>query len=286
MTYYRKESGKDMKRTAFSPHDKIYIHHLESSKKHNMSVQHYHDSYEVYLQLEGKRYIFYDNVCYTMERGDLAVFPPFVIHYAESREVDYYERYVLNIREEAMYAILNQEETHLLMSRLNAGIIHLSESQLKELCYYYKNAESSLKNTGFLAQKLLFSAVLQLLMYVVKCQGEEPQAKEGRNRISAPVIQALNYINMHYQEEMTLDRIAEVVSVSKYHFSRSFKNITGATVLEYLNNVRLTKAHSLLIYTDATIGEIAEKTGFGSTTNLTRAFKKAYGMSPTKFRKK
>ena len=36
-----------------------------------MSVQHYHDTYEIYLQLSGKRYLFYDNTCYTLERGDL-----------------------------------------------------------------------------------------------------------------------------------------------------------------------------------------------------------------------
>lgn len=39
-----------------------------------MSVQHYHDAYEIYFQLEGKRYVFLDNICYTLKRGDVAIF--------------------------------------------------------------------------------------------------------------------------------------------------------------------------------------------------------------------
>ena len=45
-----------MKRTAFSSHKELYVQYLKSENKHNMSVQHYHDTYEIYLQLSGKRY--------------------------------------------------------------------------------------------------------------------------------------------------------------------------------------------------------------------------------------
>ena len=43
-----------MKRTAFSLHNELYVQYLKSENKHNMSVQHYHDTYEIYLQLSGK----------------------------------------------------------------------------------------------------------------------------------------------------------------------------------------------------------------------------------------
>lgn len=62
-----------MKRTAFSSHNELYVQCLKSENKHNMSVQHYHDTYEIYLQLSGKRYLFYDNTCYTLERGNLRI---------------------------------------------------------------------------------------------------------------------------------------------------------------------------------------------------------------------
>lgn len=74
--------------------------------------------------------------------------------------------------------------------------------------------------------------------------------------------------------------------MNKYHLCHTFKEITGATVLEYLNNVRLSKAHSLLMDTGYSMEEIARETDFSSSLNLTRVFKKAYGMAPTQFRKR
>lgn len=68
-------------------------------EKHDMPVQHYHDGYEIFLMLGGKRYLFYDNICFTLERGDMAVLRPFDIHYAQSRDAEYYERFVLNFSE-------------------------------------------------------------------------------------------------------------------------------------------------------------------------------------------
>ena len=102
-----------MKRTAFSLHDGIFIQHLKTEQKHNMPVQHYHDDYEIYLQLNGKRYL----LCYTLECGDMAVFRSFTIHCAESRESDYYERYVLNSQHENLSSILTNSELHLLCKK-------------------------------------------------------------------------------------------------------------------------------------------------------------------------
>lgn len=52
-----------VKETAFSPHTDLYVQYMELSEKNNMSVQHYHDAYEIYLQLSGKRYLFHDDNC-------------------------------------------------------------------------------------------------------------------------------------------------------------------------------------------------------------------------------
>ena len=107
-----------MKRKAFSPHDDIYIQYLRNMEKHDMPVQHYHDGYEIFLMLGGKRYLFYDNICFTLERGDMAVLRPFDIHYAQSRDAEYYERFVLNFSETALSALLSREELRLLREKL------------------------------------------------------------------------------------------------------------------------------------------------------------------------
>lgn len=62
-----------MKRTAFSPHDDIYVNYIKETKRHDSRVQHYHDEYEIYFQIQGKRYIFFDNMCYALKRGDMLI---------------------------------------------------------------------------------------------------------------------------------------------------------------------------------------------------------------------
>ncbi|MDO5398938.1 MAG: AraC family transcriptional regulator [bacterium] len=273
-----------MKATAFSPHDGIYVQHLKTSRKHDMPVQHYHDGYEMYLQLDGKRYLFYDNICYTLERGDIAIFKPFEIHYAESRDVDYYERYVLNFQADVLRAILSDAELHLLLDeKIRSCVVHLSPEDTEDIFGYFQRADLYLKQSGFLAEKLLCSAVLQLIMKAV-IHTYDSTATAGE-RVAPQIITAMNYINKYYKENIDLEKLSSVACMSKYYFCRKFHEATGATALEYLNNIRLTKVHNLLLNTNMTIDEIASQTGFMSAVNLARSFKKVYGMAPREFRR-
>ena len=73
--------------------------------------------------------------------------------------------------------------------------------------------------------------------------------------------------------------------MSKYHFLRVFKGITGASPLEYRNSIRLAHAKVKLQDTNDPISEIAESLGYGSATYFSIAFKKSFGISPIEFRK-
>lgn len=273
-----------MKRTAFSPHEGIYIQNLKTSKKNDMPVQHYHDAYEIYLQLNGKRYLFYDNVCYTLECGDMFILKPFNIHYSESREVEYYERYVLNFQADVLRSILTDEEIYLLLEeKIHPCVVHLSADDMEDMLECFRRVDSYAGRKGFLADKLLCSAVLQLIMKAIDHTDESPEV--ANERLAPQIIEALEYMKNHYKENISLDEISEAAHMSKYHFCRKFHLITGSTVLEYLNNIRLTKVHNMLLSTDMTIDEIAVRTGFVSVVNLTRAFKKVYGTAPREFRK-
>ena len=272
-----------MKRTAFSSHNELYVQYLKSENKHNMSVQHYHDTYEIYLQLSGKRYLFYDNTCYTLERGDLAIFAPFDIHYAESRESDYYERYVVNFILEDMSKRLDSGEFHLLKQKINPCVVHLTEDRTQKVFELIKRVDEYYNRKGLFSDKLVYSAMLQLLVYVAECIDDET-ATDGE-KISPQIIEVMKYINKHYAEDLNLDNISDIACMSKYHLCRKFKEATGATLLQYINNVRLTKVHSMLINTDMPIEEIAECTGFSSSMQLTRVFKSVYNIPPRTFRK-
>ena len=272
-----------MKRTAFSPHNDLYIQYLKNTEKHNMPVQYCHDMYEIYLQLGGRRYFFYDHTCYALERGDVAIIKPFDIHYGESRESDYYERYVINFNDEGLRPLLSSEELNMLRERLSPCVIHLTEEQTQEAYRLFRRADEYSARNGFLSKKLLCSAVLQVIMHITDCAGEFTVIK-GKSA-DPQIVSALKYLNTNYKSGITLDDVAAAVNTSKYHLCRRFHDTTGATIFEYLNNLRLAKVHNMLINTDCTIDEIVKETGFSSSVNLTRAFKKLYGIPPTEFRK-
>ncbi len=96
--------------------------------------------------------------------------------------------------------------------------------------------------------------------------------------------QAIEFINDHLVEGFSLGAIASEVGMSRYHFTRMFKQSTGLTPHQYLMERRLEKAKRLLADTDLTISEIAYSSGFASQSHLTRLFRKNLSTTPKAYR--
>ena len=92
-------------------------------------------------------------------------------------------------------------------------------------------------------------------------------------------------MNKEYQQERSLKDYAALCHMSKFHFTRVFKEITGRTPLEYRNKIRLDHAKELLTDTSYSIGEIGRRVGYSSNIYFCDAFKKRYGISPTAYKK-
>lgn len=275
-----------MLHTAFTPYEEFLVEYVRKPGRNDMKVQHYHDTYEFYLQMAGERTLILNDICYTLKPGDLYILNPFEIHYTESRGSDYYERYVINLPASFLDTLLTEGETRLLLDKLESCVLHLSPEQAAEALSCFQRAERFRQKTGFLADKLLCSSILQLLMFLTELTEKAglPDILEGKS-IQPEIVKVIHYINRHYQENLSLEDAAELVHLSRYHFCHLFHEATGATFLEYLYNVRLAKVHQLLLATTLPLGDIAAKCGFASTAHLSRVFREAYGMSPRSFRK-
>ena len=272
-----------MKQTEFAPSRKLHIQYLKRTCQYNMPVPHYHDAFEIYFQMAGKRYLFFDNICHVFEAGDVAILRPFNIHYGESREINYYERYVINFKSDIFSKVLTPDEWYLLEKRIVPCVIHLSGEQMQIMCQHFQMAERYSEKTGFLSEKLLESSVLQLVMMLMEYVDQDFIIKG--ETVEPSIVEVLKFIDGNYQENITLDHMAQIAHMSKYHFCRTFRSVTGTTPLNYVNTVRLTRVHNLLINTTESIDEIARNTGLSSYVNLARVFKKVYGVSPRTFRK-
>lgn len=96
---------------------------------------------------------------------------------------------------------------------------------------------------------------------------------------------AIDYIHEQFAEELTLDQMAVVSGLSKFHFIRLFREHVGMTPSHYLNQVRIEKAEQLLKQSAFDVTMIAYEVGFGSLNTFERLFKKKHGMSASEYRK-
>ncbi len=94
-----------------------------------------------------------------------------------------------------------------------------------------------------------------------------------------------DYINQHYNEDLKSEKLAEMAGYSKYHFTKVFKDFTGKTVVEYINQLRLNKSIDLLLNFDLTISEIAFELGYDNVSYFIKRFKTMTGKSPSQYKK-
>ena len=94
----------------------------------------------------------------------------------------------------------------------------------------------------------------------------------------------LDYMEEHYEEELTIEQLSTIAHLSRFYYQRLFYRLTGYTVSEYLRSVRLKMAAGLLKADSGKIMDIAMQCGFSSHSTLTRAFRQCYGMSPAEYR--
>lgn len=111
-----------------------------------------------------------------------------------------------------------------------------------------------------------------------------PIVSENRHLQEDRAQMLLDYIHRHYMDSITLDDLAQAVSVSKSEILRSFKAIIGLSPIKYLKNYRLQMAAYMLKKTDYTIGTIYELCGFDDNSYFSKSFKEVYHCTPREYR--
>ena len=92
------------------------------------------------------------------------------------------------------------------------------------------------------------------------------------------------YLCANINEEITIDNLASIFHYNKFYLIKKFKDYTGFTINEYINECRVYNSTDPLIYTDDTILKIALNNGFKSQEYYSEKFKDIIGASPLKFR--
>lgn len=155
------------------------------------------------------------------------------------------------------------------------GPVYRTEDQTEFFNELFIRADNPCAKSNLLISERIYSLLIQLML----------QAGESRS-LSEPVELAVNHIEMHFSQEMTLDDIAQAARMSKYHLAREFKKQLNQSPYDYLLRLRLRKAKFFLLTTDDSVAQIAEKCGFGNLSGFFRQFRQMENCSPLQYRKK
>lgn len=94
----------------------------------------------------------------------------------------------------------------------------------------------------------------------------------------------LEYIHVHYDQEISVEMLCEMYNTNHTTLLRDFRRLTGTTIGQYILEYRLLLAKEALLFTSLSVEEIALKFGFRQAAYLSRVFKERIGMPPGQFR--
>ena len=114
----------------------------------------------------------------------------------------------------------------------------------------------------------------------------EPEAEEPADSFAGSFIvkNALQYMEEHYQEKISLSLVAEKTFVSQWHLSKLLNKQEGKSFSEILSHIRIEHAKELLKNPELRIVDVSEKVGFTDVAHFSRVFKKIQGISANEYR--
>ena len=272
-----------------------------------MRSRHVHETIELHFNLEGQRLMFVDRETYSLSPHSAIVvnhnlihrtstapgFPPdhhnFILQLDRSRfdQIlrvaglrgfdDFGERF-------NGVATFDDSEWQLILSVI---------SEFKAMCEEDKmGAAVSMED----AHAFLYLQALELTSIFAKARRRLLHTELEANQKAVPetvvktgvhqkVHEVALYLQTHIHESVSLEELAQRFFMSRSYLTRSFRNITGFSVVEYMTYIRIQKAQQLLRESDRSITEIADLCGFGNITYFEKVFKEATGQTPVQYRK-
>ncbi|WP_066894966.1 AraC family transcriptional regulator [Clostridium nigeriense] len=255
---------------------------------------HWHDEMEFIYVLNGSSEICIDFKIFKISTGDFIIIPKGAIHYMVDNT---------NIRISYIALVFNLsliEGNSLDFSQINFinpilqnklffnNIITCKDSSYDNIVNAFKSLVDCYKYKGY-GYQLAIKSYLFTIFHLFFKEGyiDANIEKENYNNLIKieKLKEVIKYIQTNYKSHISIKDLSNIAKYSEYHFLRFFKNETGKTCTQYINNFRIEKASLLLANTDLSITDIAYEVGFGDVSYFIKTFKKQMSISPTKYRK-
>lgn len=229
-----------------------------------------HENIELLFFLEGAGQVVLDGNPQPVEAGDLAVINSYVTHQVKT---DGHLVQFCLIIDNGFCRYHGIDPTALVFSHL------VRDEQARIL---FRGIMDALEGEDPFREAAAKSAVLATILHL--CRGfSQPRTQPlpAADPALGYVCTAGAFIKGHLSQKLTADAVANAVGLSKFHFLREFKRITGFTLTHYINALRCEKAQRLLEQGDRTVKEAAHLCGFSNPSYFTDVFFQYTGMLPS-----
>ena len=269
--------------------DISFLFRIQSHKRgaFSMDNKHSHKPHEIYYLRNGQRYYFIEDRIYHVHQGDLIFVPSAVLHRTTAADNRDHERTVIYFQDQFLEDLIPDIANHPIMNRFYSEpkVVRLKladqvviENILAKLNHEYQ------KQLPY-SQLYLKILLIELLLIANRIEPADASVYEPLSPIHEKIHKIVRYLRKNYQKPVSLSQLAKKFYISQYYLSRMFKAVTGLSLIEYLNTIRIQEAQKLLTECDLTITEIASMVGYESQTYFGRTFKRIIGLSPREYRK-
>ena len=252
-------------------------------------TMHYHNFYEIIYVLEGEYASLLGNQTYHLKSGDFLLIDCNMMHkyqYIEKKH-DSSKRIILWITESMLEKLSDGAMDLTACFRENESCAYHFPIYYEEMLrgYLLKMAVSEVLDMEAAGAKEVMDRGYLTLFFVylnLLCARKEYLFSEERTSTHPLVEEISEYIDAHIRESISVEDLANLVHMSKYHFLRKFKDITGVTVHTFITNKRLIRACELL-KNGQSITQAYQTCGFSDYSAFLRNFKKTFGVSPGRY---
>lgn len=242
---------------------------------------HVHECCEVFFSLTGGNTFLIDGKVYDVKKHDLFILNPFQTHKVSPVSNETFARFSLHVH--PTYLFENSAEqtslTDCFYRENKLDKISLAETEAAELKKLFTALTTDYGYGDELYKKLRVNEILLLVNSLCLLHSGEREETVHHQALSL----AIDYVNAHFREELTLETIAKNAYVSVNQLCRLFHQYCSTTVTKYIIGKRIAQAKKMLSE-GKSVTETAFACGFNDYANFIRSFKNAVGIPPGKYK--
>lgn len=285
------EAIRDVKFPINSKYENDMIICIETEAETSYGANRLQDTIACYsftIVCEGSLTLLYDGSIITFHQGDLYTYMPGYSISVISASDDYRG---ICLMADAEFTFETPIVRNLIraayfpMLKLSGPKISLSQDafshfiQLLRLLIKYYKSEHRFRDENL---KMLYSV---FLLDLINEQDQIVTNKQFSSRSEEIFIDFISLLYQHFIEQHNIGFYASRLSITTTYLSRITKDITGCTVVEYINKMLMMEAKWLLQYSDLTVAQIADHLNFAETSSFSKFFYRIKGVTPSDFRK-